>query len=188
MVTQKKRPTTVGLTGAAGSGKDTVAEFLFRYWGFQQFALADAIKEGASEMLGIPLWMFHDRVYKERPVAPYGVSPRKLAQTLGTEWARNTIGEDTWIIRLDNDIDFVNANWRVVADVRFDNEVNWIRGLGGQVWRVNRNGMESVRPHVSENGVRDGNWDLVVDNTGDFDHLENSVRECVRLGLGLGLC
>jgi hypothetical protein len=177
--------TTIGLSGAAGSGKDTVAEYLTRYWDFQRFALADALKDGLSKMLQIPRMYFDSRDLKERPIAPYGVSPRKLAQTCGTEWARNTIGDDTWIIRLDNDIDFVNANKRVVTDVRFDNEVAWIRSIGGQVWHVNRDNMESVRPHISENGIRDGNWDFVVDNTGDFDHLETEVRRAVR---GLGLC
>jgi hypothetical protein len=60
----------------------------------------------------------------------------------------------------------------VIPDVRFQNEVDAVRMLGGKIIRINR---ESVRPkvisHPSENIDILTGVDIVVDNNGTIEDL-----------------
>jgi len=169
---------TIGLTGPAGCGKDTVANMLYRDFGYDIFAFADPLKQGIATMLQIPIGDFFDREAKEIPNDYWKKSPRELAQTCGTEWARTHVAADCWIRRLAIDKAFVKSERRVVVDVRFDNESDWIRDQGGELWHIRRSNVQSVRPHVSESGVRFRSGDVIFDNNGD---LESCAREIARI-------
>lgn len=58
----------IGLAGAAGCGKDTVAKFLCDAHEFRQIALADPIRKGIAEMFAIPYEYLVDRALKEQPL------------------------------------------------------------------------------------------------------------------------
>lgn len=147
----------LGLTGFAGSGKDSVAALLARQHGFARMSFAEPIKLGLATMLRLPLSVFEDRDAKERPLESIGCSPRRLMQTLGTEWGRQMVRQDLWICVAD---ELLRQHRRlgssvVLTDVRFDNEAQWIRAQGGEVWHVARPLPENahVLPHASELGV-----------------------------------
>ncbi len=98
----------VGLTGLAGAGKDTAADFLIARGDFVRVALADPLKRicrdvfdfsdeqlwGASEKRNEPdlrYFMLRD------DGSAYGyLSPRHALQQLGTEWGR-ACHPDVWI-------------------------------------------------------------------------------------------
>ena len=77
----------VGLCGAAGAGKNTVADFLTDSDGctFMQLAFADPLYECVSTITGLPVARLKDRDVKEAVLPWLGKSPRQLLQTLGTE-------------------------------------------------------------------------------------------------------
>lgn len=151
----------IGLTGPAGSGKDTVADYLRDRHGFAVMSFAHPVYLGVSAAFGIPIEQLKDRHFKEQPIWWIGKSPRQLLQLFGTEFGREMVAKDIWLRVAKRTLDEVcylrdkdSAPCRVViSDVRFDNEAEWVRNLGGVIWHIHRPGVQPVAAHVSEAGV-----------------------------------
>jgi hypothetical protein len=82
-----------------------------------------------------------------------GKTPRHLMQTLGTEWGRNLIGEDVWVEAVRNQILTSDADTIIIDDLRFQNEAEMVRALGGEVWSVSRGGIDYSGEHASESPI-----------------------------------
>lgn len=178
----KQLPRIVGITGRAGSGKDTLAAALIDTFGYTRRGLADPIKELLNARFGWSAAQWDDRGWKERPaVSTFNLldegrhamterylSPRQLAQWLGTEVGRDTFGEDAWVNALFVWWGKAQRPMLVVPDVRFDNEALAIRTRGGVILNVVRPGVEAVNDHVSELGVSSSLVDLHLLNDRDI--------------------
>lgn len=170
----------IGLAGRARVGKDSVAEMLLRIGAARyRYSFAAPIKAMLLAAFRIdmdgPDWAYR----KEQAVPHLGVSPRRLAQTLGTEWGRQMIHPDIWVKEAQLHM-MENGPGMVISDVRFDNEAEWVRLIGGKVIHITRTDAPVVRPHASENGVptHDGDWHL--DNSGTLAELRTRVAELFR--------
>lgn len=166
----------IGLTGPAGSGKTEVANFLSNTRGFEQHMLAGPLKAGLCAMFGWTMDQWEDREWKERVIPGLGFSPRRAAQTLGTEWGRG-LNQDLWLL-------VAAMRWAkvpetaaglIVTDVRFDNEAEWVRASGGEVWRIERPGLAPVEAHSSERGVDPKLWTHLIQNDGSKYDLSMAV-------------
>lgn len=178
----------IGLTGAAGAGKDTVAAHLFKAHGCLKLALADPLYQMISAMTGLPVEKMADRKVKEADIAWVGTSPRRLLQTLGTEWGRGTLGDDIWIKNLFRRIDAYSAAIGrasfVVTDVRFANEAQAIRERGGHILEIVRptplSGVpDEARRHSSEAGVPNELIDVSIVNDTDLSGLLERVDKAL---------
>jgi hypothetical protein len=180
----------IGLTGYAGSGKDTVAEFLVKEHGFVRYAFADKMREALErlnpfvsdcglsleDILANETWDEAKRHYPE---------VRELLQRFGTEVGRTMFGEDFWI-------NLAYKQWRadgfhkdaVFTDVRFPNEGEWIMKMGGVLCRVDRPGVGPVNGHSSES-QKFGPGIPVIANNGGLDNLQAEVAEWVEIFSGL---
>ena len=169
----------IGLTGYAGSGKDTVRNIMEQE-GFVGLAFADGIRGMLRELLtsaGIDDAYIDERTLKETIIPELGVSYRHMAQSLGTEWGRN-LRRDFWLrIAAAFVVDQMDAGEThfVISDVRFANEAEWVRNKGGQIWRVHREGLAGVRAHVSESGVDNIKPDRTIHNNGTPEQLAEAV-------------
>lgn len=151
----------IGLTGPAGSGKDTVADYLRDRHGFAVMSFAHPVYLGVSAAFGIPIEQLQDRDFKEEEIPWIGKSPRQLLQLFGTEFGRDLVAKDIWLRVAKSKLDEISyicdqasVPCRVViSDVRFDNEAEWVRNLGGVIWHIHRPGVQPVAAHVSEAGV-----------------------------------
>lgn len=170
----------IGLTGKARCGKNTIADYLSEEYNTATFAFADALKKAAAEMFGIPVECFYLDGVKEKPCAPWGMSPREMLQKLGTECGRRVFGEDIWLKRLALQVE----PWRnsdtcagvVISDVRFENEAAWIRAQGGTIWHIQRDQADgAVRPHESEDGIQMHTGDWGIPNNGTIEALRQMV-------------
>lgn len=170
--------TVVGITGRAGAGKNAVASMIP---GAFVIGLADPLYAMLSVMLDIPEAILRQRKFKESPIPWVGKSVRQLLQTLGTEWGRGHVCDDIWIRLLDRRITKLiesGITTIAVADVRFENEADYIRqDRGGSVWHVLRPGVEGPAEHASEHGIMQAIWDRVIDNDGTLDDLRKAVLE-----------
>jgi hypothetical protein len=167
----------VGFTGKAGSGKDTAGMALVRQLGFERFAFADPIKAGLNGMFDFNPSRWQDREWKEAPLPVLGISPRKLAQTLGTEWGRE-LDTDFWVKVTESLITQSMSNRVVITDVRFDNEALWIRKQGGWVIELIRDKAAAVNEHVSEAGINPRHVDFHIVN--DFKSVEALEKHVIR--------
>jgi dephospho-CoA kinase len=177
----------VGLAGKARSGKTTVARFLCGAFDWREVSLADPIRAGLSAMLGIEPYVMSDPVRKNEVLAGMRVSARELMQTLGTEWGRKLVDDRVWIRQATASITAIRQSdpfvrGVVVSDIRFANEAEWIRSLGGQVWHIGDRKMggsdnlpATAASHASEAGITRDERDVFIDNSGSLDDLYDAV-------------
>lgn len=188
-------PFLLGLSGLAGAGKDTAAEYLVDRYGFLQLALAEPLNDMLATMLeqvGIDYDVLHERHLKERPLDQLqGLSPRQLKQSLG-DWGR-ALSPTFWLrlaeMRLGLTAGQSPIHDRVVvSDVRFANEAEWLRARGGHLARIHRPGVAPVRGHVSEWEQAGGQFARLVHTTVVNDSTVGMLHEridqlCNELGL-----
>ena len=176
----------IGLTGYAGTGKDTVRAML-EDTGFTGFAFAEPIRGMLRELMtssGIDDRYMDEREFKEAAIPELGVSYRQIAQTLGTEWGRAQ-APDFWL-RIANSLMSeqiaLGGTHFVVSDVRFANEAQWVRDHGGVIWRVERPEAVPVRAHVSECEMHHFTADVTLHNTGSLKDLYRTVMYALDRG------
>lgn len=183
----------IALTGKAGAGKDTVADRLCEKHGFVRYAFAKPLKDMLAA-IGVDA---NNRETKELPHPLFGASPRRMAQTLGTEWGREMVNPDIWLKcaevfiakysglapgQLESDGDPYDIRGIVITDCRFENEAAFVRQRGGVIWEIRRPGIEAVEGHVSEAGIQLANGDHWFENNGTIEQLHAIVDQAVGMG------
>jgi hypothetical protein len=119
----------------------------------------------------------YDEVFVTKP--PH---VRHLLQLRGTEEGRNVFGNDVWCkaalawMQVLHDTSGVKKF--VVPDVRFPNEVDYIRNNGGRVFRIespsrvnNSNLSDAAKAHISETALdhlSPSDFDGVIQNDPEF--------------------
>lgn len=69
------------------------------------------------------------------------------------------------------------ADCVVIRDIRYENEADFIRKSGGQVWHIQREQRQVVNPHSSEWGVAIHADDAVINNNGTLAELQARVEQ-----------
>ena len=169
----------IGIAGRARSGKDTVANFIVAAIGGYRYSFADPFR-AMLVPLGVDMSDPYWQARKEEPIPALGVSPRRMMQTLGTEWGRQLINPDLWHIMAHQRL-LQNGPGTVISDVRFDNEAAWIRKHGGRIIHVFRPDTKAVEAHASEDGIEMQDTDVRLFNSGTLEELLLSVRELLRV-------
>lgn len=169
------RPGIIGITGLARTGKDTVTNFILTLAGGYRYSFADPMRD-MLKALGVDLTDPYWQDRKEVPIPALGASPRRLMQTLGTEWGRQLIHPDIWLTMAKQRL-LAFGPGMIISDVRFENEAAWVRSLGGLVIHVMRPRAEKIEEHASEAGVILNDLDFVLHNTGTLEQLFDKVKE-----------
>lgn len=157
----------IGLTGKAGSGKDTFANAI----NIKKIAFANALKVSTKALFKFS----DDQLYVNKDVEDeyWEVTPREVLQDLGLYY-RKEYGEDFLIYRLRLDIcDDLNY---IITDVRYENEAKWIREQGVIV-HIRRPGIKKVREHESEKELVVFDQDYVIHNTNtEANFMANAIK------------
>lgn len=177
--------TIIGLySSCAQSGKSTVANTLYSDYGFDIVKFAGPLKDmtrGLLRSMGIQPSRIERMVegdLKEEVIPGFAtVTPRRIMQTLGTDWGREAVACDLWtqvgiakVNSLDDDV--------VVDDLRFPNEYAELRKLGAFMVRVVRPGISGPAAGSSRyEGLLDNHeFDYVLVNDGTLEDLRSRVR------------
>ena len=121
----------IGISGKARSGKDTVAKWFGKERGAFLSAFAFPIKQAVIGMFapltGIGWEHFETTELKEAGLPHIGVSPRALAQALGTEFGRECVHPDVWVMMTEAYLKSCQVWGKpnqvvVMSDLRFENE------------------------------------------------------------------
>jgi len=201
----------IGICGLIGSGKGTVADILVEQ-GYKKVSFADKLKDGVATVFGWDRAMLEgdtdeSRAWREQPdefwTAETGrtITPRIVLQEFGTDCMRDGFYDGVWVSLLKKEL-VENPGDYVIPDVRFSNEQNMIRDIGGQVWQVRRgnvplwwetaincnesnsseesnNPMKVVFPEVHASewkwARRDEEFTVTIDNNGSMEDLKHQV-------------
>lgn len=170
------RPQLIGIAGAAGCGKDTLARGLRSISGYPIHRMADPLKRALEAMFGFSPALWDDRERKEEVLPWLGKSPRYLAQTLGTEWGRLLVHEDLWVLLADRA--FKEHGCLIVPDIRYDNEAAWIEDNDGILLYIDRPDEPLLdTTHVSEDGIDMSYVDEIIVNNGTVEDLIDTAWE-----------
>jgi len=153
----------IGLIGLAGSGKDTAAKALYSL-GYMRYAFADRVKNLA--------WRFGwDGNKDERG--------RALLQNIGM--AGRQYDPATWIKYVERMIeDETDLQGLIVfTDVRFQNEADYIRSIGGTIVRIVRPG-QSAENHESELNQSAVAADIEIVNDRTIADLHSKIKQQIK--------
>lgn len=182
----------IGLCGAAGAGKDTVASMMH---GYRAIAFADKLREEVAEAFGVDVDWLRDPAVKD--VAQWQMA---LLHCEDSSFTQSVFGATWWqsnaprqILqwwgdwRASQDLDcFVKAArsrmvWgepHVLTDVRFANEAALVREMGGEIWQIVRPGVVAGGTgHKSDNDGSQFAPDRVIVNDGGLEDLQRCVNQ-----------
>jgi hypothetical protein len=186
-------PRLIGIAGAAGVGKDSLARAISVAHGHQICSFADPIRKLFFDRFNLDPALWNDRKWKEAPNLRLGMhrrggtgslvpfSPRSWVQWVGTDFGRQIGDPDIWVrklMRTWHDIDSNGGGRLVVPDVRYDNEAAAILSQGGYVLEIIDRKAAPVNPHESERGISER---YVHGRVVDAPDVASLYREAVKL-------
>ena len=200
-------PVRIGFVGRKGHGKNTLATLMqkgvnSRVRPVEELAFADTLK-AMLKVLGVTEAQLYGTTEQKEAIDPrYGVSPRRMMQTLGNEWGRQRIHEDIWVRALIGQYHGLQENEPrraayghspisiFVTDVRMPNEAKALRNEGFFLVRIRRPDLMPPQPfthgegdeqaperseHDSERYIDHLMVDMEVENAGTLEDLQAQV-------------
>lgn len=156
---------------------DAERDFITSISGIEIKKFATKLKEVVSVISGCHLHELEDNTFKKGKF-PFltdkkeQITYREALQYVGTDLFRNSFPQ-IWVDAL-----FLNYNpskkW-IITDVRFKNEAEKIRNLGGKLLNIKRKN-DNTDTHPSETELDDYDWDYVIENNGGIQDLINNIR------------
>lgn len=145
----------IALAGKAHSGKSSLAGMLlnelnWHAYRYSAYAFAGPIKRTINKLFG---WdeRHSEGELKEVVDPKWGFSPRTAYQKFGTDFGRKMLRDDIWLKCAE--LATQNKNI-IITDLRFENEVEWVRRQGGLIVHVHRSGQFGIASgHESEKGI-----------------------------------
>ena len=180
----------IGICGKKFSGKDTMADHLVKKYGYHKLSLGDPLKQALQVIFGFSdtqLWGSE----KEQFDFFWQITPREIMQSVGTELFRvhfgqlyPHIGGEIWVMSLQHHMEQLiqqGISTFVVPDIRFPNEVQWLRRHGGTLVQVTRITTEETTKvgvdHISEHALdqKEDRPDYIIENNGTYEELYQKV-------------
>lgn len=177
----------IGITGRKFSGKDTLGNYFVEKKNYIRFAYADSLKNATKAIFDFTEEQLNGSL-KETVDNFWNVTPRQVLQFVGTDLFRNhcsellpDIGKNIWIQvvkrKITNKIKENPDAKIIITDIRFENELNLIRELGGCIIKVKRDSIISNDNHESEKYIDDLYCDILVENNGTIEELYRKIDE-----------
>ena len=185
----------IGVMGQIGSGKDTSTDYIVEKYKYKKYAFATPGKNMLIA-LGVPKKsVFGTQEEKMEIMEGFGVSGRHMMQTVLTH-LRENMGDivpdidlgpsgNIWLKAFQVYVDNLEKKYKspkvITSDVRFLDEANAVKDLGGVIIKVIRDTdtEEKVAQHVSETSGNEIVPDYTIDNNGTLDELYEKLDAIV---------
>jgi hypothetical protein len=199
---EREKGLLIGLSGKFGAGKTTIQRILEKK-SYVRVNMADILKQTLSLHCNIPLHLLEgeteeSRIFRESPVeekwqqffqemeifSKYKKEGKKITWRIvmnvyGAELFRNMVHKNYWIQCTMQKIEHLLKKGEnvVVGDVRYENEKDMIKQLGGKLWFVTRENSEnnivlSDPNHSSNKTFTEEFIDEKIENNGTIEELE----------------
>lgn len=165
----------IGFYGKAKSGKDTASEYLVKKYNYKRYAFATPIKQACKILYNFT----DDELYNDNfknIKNKNGIIPREKFTKLG-DMCKND-NPNFFIERLKLDID-KRLGPVVISDVRYENEINFIKNNGGYIIGINRN-IENLSGHLglhSSEQIDLNKSDFIIENNSSLENFYKNIDE-----------
>lgn len=188
----------IAVCGSEGSGKDTISNIIEKY-GYTKVSFACILKDIVSILFGWDRVLLEgsteeSRIWREtvdewwsKELDIEGFTPRYALQYIATDVFRYHFHNDIWLLSVKRKI--MNLGKVIITDARFNNEIEFIKKLGGSLIYVSRNEPEWFQRykngvnvseiedlHVSQYEWIRNEFDYKIDNNKDLNWLEECVK------------
>lgn len=157
----------IALSGKRGAGKTSAADYLALKYGYRVVSFASSLRDMAK--LFFP---FTDVDFggtkKERPYREYDWTPRDFLISLGA--LGRYYDNDYWVKKAH--LESMKGKI-VVDDLRFPNEVEYLKQLGAKIVRINR----YERLNIYGKNLDDPS-ETALDKYGNFDY---TIEDCINI-------
>ena len=143
----------IGISGKKGSGKDTFAQFLKEELEKQLGktvkvdSFAANLKQCCALISGQPNYLFNNQNMKDNKAGFLNLTNRELMQKFGD--LTRSLDKDIWIKSLFSKYIDNPPEYLIISDVRFKNEADHIKDIGGILIRIESDRVISDY-HISE--------------------------------------
>jgi hypothetical protein len=180
----------IGIAGRAGAGKDEVAKILNKLYNAKTLRFSAPLKRMAEAALNFPIGFADTRTFKDNNITMmernkdspfYQMTGRGFLLGLGDAI------RDSWNSRFVVDILDLTAGFYVhditIPDVRYENELEYVKNSGGIIILVIRPGPEPEDEHRSEAFALEcrERCDYIIDNSGTLEDLKIQVEREITL-------
>jgi len=187
-IESQKSGLSCGLAGRIGSGKSTVAEYLCRVHGYTEYSFAQPLKKGIQLIFRLSDVQMYGAVEKHEVDPRWKVTPRYLMQQIGTELFRTNLTKymnvsNIWIQNF-------HRWWKyngilgpvVVSDCRFQDEMDALRKVGLNVYRITRPTIKHtvMGGHSSETQQDTLVFDKEIANNGTIEQLWKTIEKLIK--------
>ena len=166
----------IGITGKKFSGKTEASNCLkdFKSINFKD-SLIEEIKENFPDLLRELALIYRMADIKTL----FDIKPplvRLLLQNYGTN-VRRKDSENYWVAKW---LDKIDISDNIIADdVRFLNEANAIKDVGGIVIRIVRPSVKSIDTHISETEMDKIEPDYEIINSSNKEYLQSEIKKII---------
>lgn len=160
----------IGINGKFGVGKTTLANYLCDKYGYVKYSFAEPIKQICKILYKLSdeqLYGSLKNIIDER----YNKTPREIFQYIGTDVFRK-VDDNYWVNIFKQSY---QGNKIIIDDLRFNNEADVIKSLGGIIIKIVSNKKyvkvddENILNHESEN--YEINYDILIENNNSIEEL-----------------
>ena len=174
----------IGICGFIGTGKGTAADYLVTKYSYKKDSFASSLKDACAYIFDWPRHMLEgdtveSREWREsvdqwwtKQLNIPDFTPRLALQLIGTDSLRNHFHQGIWFLTIQNRIRKNPSHNVVISDVRFSNEIDFIRNNGGTLISVSR-GDTPVWYEVAVAANKNVDWAVNLMNT-DYAHIHPS--------------
>lgn len=170
----------IGFTGKMGVGKSTAINCIRD---FQDNSVK--LVKFAQPLYDIQEYIYN-RISTVHERNSTFTKDRKLLQWLGTDWGRDGISQTLWVDLWEHEVKRLHQTQPsaviVCDDLRFDNEAEIIKKLGGTIIKLesdasgNRIDITSgIVNHASESGINSKYVDGTIHNNGTIEDLKSAL-------------
>jgi hypothetical protein len=191
-----EKNTAVVISGYAGAGKDTVAQYISdqmeknRGKYLMRLSLGDGVRDVAQQLFGFDHGEMDEYFYnyenKNGTVPGCKYSCREMLQIIGNEM-RNLFHDEVWCDRVLKQSNEYDHDGIVVPDNRYPNELEFFKKhfnvVSIRVNRANATGNVGIKNHVSESHIM--KTDFTLDNPecenteGPYPELYKQIDELI---------
>ncbi len=198
----------IGLHGKPQVGKSTVATHLCKKYNLMTYGPSVRVKLTTAAMFDFPVEYLDNNEKKDQMDPFWGMTYRQMAQKVGKESSRDVFGDDIWMRHVEKELlkreeikrkcqDPTELTYEVtlpdgkkwsyydgivLADVRYANEVQWIKDHDGCVVYIIREGAPktSDQGHVVDAGLPIELANYIVYNNTTIEKMNEQADGCLQ--------